>query len=248
MQTDSKNVSKNAKRNTESARVLALIPAYNEASHIASVVAGALAYLPVLVVDDGSTDDTAARAKASGAAVLHQTPNQGKGAALRAGFRQAIHEGYDAVLTLDADGQHDPTEIPKFLRAYDASHADLIIGQRDFSQMPPIRRLANSLGQWSFSWALGQHIADNQSGYRVVDRQLMEVMLASSERGFEFEVEMILTCVKRGLVLDWVPIRTIYAGEKSHINSLEHTIHFVRMLWQTRQCIAAADPISRSEA
>jgi glycosyltransferase involved in cell wall biosynthesis len=246
MQTDSKNVSQNAKRNTESARVLALIPAYNEAPHIASVVAGALAYLPVLVVDDGSTDDTAARAKASGAAVLRQTPNQGKGTALRAGFRQAIHEGYDAVLTLDADGQHDPTEIPKFLRAYNAGRADLIIGKRDFSQMPPIRRLANSLGRWSFSWALGQHIPDNQSGYRLVDRQLMEAMLASSEGGFEFEVEMIVICVERGLVLDWVPIRTIYAGEKSHINNLEHTINFVRMLWRTRRYMAAADPTRRS--
>jgi glycosyltransferase involved in cell wall biosynthesis len=242
MQTDSKN----AKRNTESARILALIPAYNEASHIASVVAGALTYLPVLVVDDGSTDDTAARAKASGAAVLHQTPNQGKGAALRAGFRQAIHEGYDAVLTLDADGQHDPTEIPKFLRAYNAGCANLIIGKRDFSQMPPIRRLANSLGQWSFSWALGQHIPDNQSGYRLVDRQLMEATLASSEQGFEFEVEMIVTCVKRGLVLDWVLIRTIYAGEKSHINNLEHTINFLRMLWRTRQYMASADPMRRN--
>jgi glycosyltransferase involved in cell wall biosynthesis len=237
MQTDSKNASKNVKRNTESARVLALIPAYNEAPHIASVVAGALAYLPVLVVDDGSTDDTAARAKASGAAVLCQMPNQGKGSALRTGFRQAIYEGYDAVVTLDADSQHDPTEIPKFLRAYNTSRAHLIIGQRDFSQMPLIRRLANSLGQWSFSWALGQHIPDNQSGYRLVDCQLMEGMLASSERGFEFEVEMILTCVRRGLVLDWVPIRTIYAGERSHINNLEHTINFLRMLWQTRQYI-----------
>jgi glycosyltransferase involved in cell wall biosynthesis len=235
MQKDSKNAGKNAKRNTENARVLALIPAYNEAPHIASVVAGALAYLPVLVVDDGSMDDTAACAKVSGAAVLHQTPNQGKGAALRAGFRQAIHEGYDAVLTLDADGQHDPTEIPKFLRAYSTGRADLIIGRRDFSQMPPIRRLANSLGQWSFSWALGQHIPDNQSGYRLVSRQLMEAMLASSERGFEFEVEMILICVKRGLVLEWVPIRTIYAGEKSHINKIKHTINFLRMLWRTRQ-------------
>jgi glycosyltransferase involved in cell wall biosynthesis len=246
MQIESKNASKNAKRNAESTSVLALIPAYNEAPHIASVVAGALAYLPVLVVDDGSTDDTAARAKASGAAVLRQMPNQGKGSALRAGFRQAIHEGYDAVLNLDADGQHDPTEIPKFLRAYDAGRANLIIGQRDFSQMPPIRRLANSLGRWSFSWALGQYIPDNQSGYRLVDRQLMEAMLASSERGFEFEVEMIVICVKRGLALDWVPIRTIYAGERSHINNLEHTINFVRMLWRTRQHIAAADPIVRS--
>ena len=240
-------MSDNAERNTENAKILALIPAYNEAPHIASVAAGALAYLPVLVVDDGSTNDTAARAKASGAAVWPQTPNQGKGAALRAGFRQAIHEGYEAVLTLDADGQHDPTEIPKFLHAYNASRANLIIGQRDFSQMPPIRRLANSLGQWSFSWALGQHIPDNQSGYRLVDRQLMEAMLASSERGFEFEVEMIVICVGRGLVLDWIPIRTIYAGQRSHINNLEHTINFLRMLWRTRQYIAAVDPIRRYE-
>jgi len=244
VQIDSKNASQNAKRNTESARVLALIPAYNEAPHIASVVGGACAYLPVLVVDDGSTDDTAARAKVSGAAVLCQMPNQGKGSALLTGFRQAIYEGYDAVLTLDADGQHDPTEIPKFLRAYNAGCANLIIGKRDFSQMPPIRRLANSLGRWSFSWALGQHIPDNQSGYRLVDRQLMEAMLTSSERGFEFEVEMILICVKLGLVLDWVPIRTIYAGESSHINELEHTINFLRMLRETQQDIRRAKPKS----
>jgi dolichol-phosphate mannosyltransferase len=113
----------------------------------------------------------------------------------------------------------------------------LIIGQRDFTQMPPTRRLANSLGQWSFSWALGQYIPDNQSGYRVVDRQLMEVMLASGERGFEFEVEMIVICVERGLMLDWVPIRTIYAGQRSHINNLGHTLNFLCMLWRTRQYI-----------
>ena len=103
--------------------------------------------------------------------------------------------------------------------------------------MPPTRRLANSLGQWSFSWALGQYIPDNQSGYRVVDRQLMEAMLASSERGFEFEVEMIVICVERDLMLDWVPIRTIYAGQRSHINNLGHTLNFLCMLWRTRRYI-----------
>jgi hypothetical protein len=120
----------------------------------------------------------------------------------------------------------------------------LIIGQRDFSQMPPIRRLANSLGRWSFSWALGQYIPDNQSGYRLVDRQLMEAMLASSERGFEFEMEMIVICLKRGFALDWVHIRTIYAGERSHINNLEHTIRFVRMLWRTRQYISNSKEVA----
>ncbi|HSN76998.1 MAG TPA: glycosyltransferase family 2 protein, partial [Anaerolineae bacterium] len=91
---------------------LALIPAYNEAQRIAPVIAATLQHLPALVVDDGSRDDTAGVAEAAGATVLRQAPNQGKGAALRAGLRWALDRRYDAVLTLDADGQHDPAEIP----------------------------------------------------------------------------------------------------------------------------------------
>jgi len=218
-------------------RILALTPAYNEAAHIADVVRGARAHLPVLVVDDGSTDDTASQAADAGAAVLRQTPNRGKGAALRVGFRRALDEGYDAVLTLDGDGQHDPAEIPRFLRAYDARPADLIIGARTFNQMPFSRRLANSLGQKAFSWALGQPVRDNQCGYRLISRRLMEALLASVEGGFEFEVEMIVTCVQRGYTLDWVPVRTIYAREQSHIRPGHHVANFLRVVWQTRQKI-----------
>jgi glycosyltransferase involved in cell wall biosynthesis len=218
-------------------RVLALIPAYNEAQRIAQVVKGTLAYLPALVVDDGSIDETATQAEASGAIVLRQTPNQGKGAALRTGFRWALTENYDAILTLDADGQHDPAEIPKFLDAYHNHQADLIIGARDFSQMPPVRRLANSLGRWSFSWALGQPVRDNQSGYRLISRRLVEAALASSEQGFEFEVEMIVICVQNGFRLKWVPIRTIYAGEASHIDPWQHVVNFLQMVWRTKQSV-----------
>lgn len=216
-------------------KTLALIPAYNEATHVAEVVTGASAHLPVLVVDDGSTDDTAARAEGAGAILLRQTPNQGKGMALRAGFRWTIDGGYDAVLTLDADGQHDPAEIPKFVDAYAERGADLIIGSRDFSHMPPVRRLANTAGRWAFSWAIGQPIRDNQSGYRLISQRLLEAILTSDEAGFEFEVEMIVTCVKHGFTLDWVPIRTIYAGEGSHIHPWHHTVNFTRMVWQTRK-------------
>ena len=165
-------------------QVLALIPAYNEAAHITGVIQDARAHLPVLVVDDGSTDDTALKAEAAGAAVLRQTPNQGKGAALRAGFRRAIEDGYDAVLTLDADGQHDPVEIPRFLQAHAERKADLIIGARTFAEMPLVRRVSNTVGTWTFSWAIGQPIPDNQSGYRLVSRRLMEALLDSSEGGF----------------------------------------------------------------
>jgi glycosyltransferase involved in cell wall biosynthesis len=215
--------------------VLALIPAYNEANRIGAVIAGALSHLPVLVVDDGSSDGTAVRAEEYEVNVLRQQPNQGKGAALRAGFNWALAEGYEAVLTLDADGQHDPVEIPKFLRTYEQDNPDLIIGARDFSQIPLVRRFANTVGRWSFSWALGEPVRDNQSGYRLLSRRMMVALLDSREQGFEFEVDMIVECVQRGFQLEWVPIRTIYAGEKSHINPLVHSANWVRIVWQTRQ-------------
>jgi len=217
------------------AKILALIPAYNEEVRVAQVVAGALAHLPVLVINDGSTDGTAAQAEQAGATVLTQTPNQGKGMALKAGFSWAIEHGYRAALTLDADNQHDPTEIPKFLQAFRTHQADLIIGARDFRQMPAVRRVSNTLGRGLFSWALGQPIQDNQSGYRLLSRRLMEAVLTSSEAGFEFEVDMIVSCVRHGFTLAWVPIRTTYAGEQSHINPFLHLVNFLRVVWQTRQ-------------
>lgn len=222
------------------ARILALVPAYNEAKHISHVVTGARGRLPVLVVDDGSTDDTAACAGGAGAKVLRQTLNQGKGAALRTGFRRALEMGYEAVLMLDADGQHDPAEIPKFLDAYADSQADLIIGARDYREIPLIRRTSNTIGRWSYSWALGQYIPDNQSGYRLVSRRMMEATLSSHEDRFQFEVEMITTCILRGYRLEWVPIRTVYADERSHIRPLHQIYHFFRMVWETRRRMKAA--------
>ena len=216
--------------------VLAIVPAYNEAPRVAAVVAGAKAHLPVLVVDDGSTAETA------GGTVLRQQPNQGKGAALRAGFRWALGQGFDAVLTLDADGQHDPAEIPLFLAARDGTTADLVVGRRDFGRMPPIRQLSNRLGGFAFSWAVGRPIADNQSGYRLLSRRLMEAMLASSESGFEFEVEMITTAIRAGWAIEWVPIQTIYAGGPSHIDPWRHFTSFVRMVRTARRTVRQPSP------
>ena len=220
-----------------STNIIALIPAYNESRHIGQVVGQARKHLPVLVVDDGSADDTASIARQAGAEVLRQTPNQGKGAALMNGFRHSVQRGYEAVVMLDADGQHDPDEIPSFLSAFTASHPDLIIGQRDFRYMPRLRRTTNTFGTWAFSWAIGQPIPDNQSGYRLLSRRMMEATLASRETNFEFEVEMIVVCVLRGYRLAWVPIRTIYGDETSHIRPLRHAYNFMRMVFQTRRVI-----------
>ena len=229
-------------------RLLALVPAYEEAPRIGAVVAAARRHLPVLVVDDGSTDETAANAEAAGAEVIRQDPNQGKGAALRAGFRHALDTGCDAVITLDADGQHDPEEIPRFIAALGASGAsgppgasgprpELIIGRRDFSRMPPVRRLSNTVGTAAFSWAVGRRVPDNQSGYRLLGRRLMAAMLDSREAGFAFEVEMIAVCIRRGWTLDWVPISTIYAGAPSHVKPLAHLRHFVRATRAARRLL-----------
>ena len=216
--------------------VVALIPGYNEGPRIGPVVRGALEHLPVIVVDDGSRDDTAARAREAGATVIEQRPNQGKGAALRAGFARAIATGFEAALTLDADGQHDPAEIPLFLAAWAADpRPDLVIGRRNFRAMPPVRRLSNELGGRALSWAVGRHIPDNQSGYRLVSQRLMEATLDSDEGGFEFEVETITTCIRAGWPIAWVPIRTIYAGEPSHIKPLAHLREFIRIVRKARR-------------
>ncbi|HUF49767.1 MAG TPA: glycosyltransferase family 2 protein [Longimicrobiales bacterium] len=216
-------------------RVLALIPAYNAAHLLTPVVQGARAHLPVLVVDDGSADDTANVAEVAGATVIRQRPNQGKGVALKTGFRRALEQNHDAVLTLDADGQHDPSEMPRFLDRYAATHADLIIGARDFSQMPFIRKLSNRTGSRAFSWAMRTPIRDNQSGYRLVSRRLVEATLESTEAGFELEVEQIVICLERHYALDWVPIRTIYGDEGSHIKPVQHVINFFRVVLEARR-------------
>jgi glycosyltransferase involved in cell wall biosynthesis len=217
--------------------IVALIPAHDEAPRIAEVIAAARVHLPVVVVDDGSNDETAAIAEAAGATVVRQWPNQGKGAALRTGFRHVLESGADAALTLDADGQHDPAEIPAFLAAFDTGRQELVIGRRDFGAMPPVRRLSNTVGGWVFSAAVGRHVADNQSGYRLIGRRLMTALLDSDESGFEFEVEMIARCIALGLPMAEVPIRTIYAGEPSHIRPWAHFRSFLRVSRDARRIV-----------
>ena len=220
---------------TQPDKLTAVIPAYNEAKHIAQIVEQTRQILPVLVIDDGSTDNTAELAEAAGAEVIRLSPNRGKGAAMRAGFSRALELGCEAVITLDADGQHNPREIDRFLEVYKAQPVDLIIGKRDFSKMPLSRRLANTAGRWLFSWAMKRPIPDNQSGYRLISRALIKELLDSTEQGFEFEVEMLVICLKQDFELEWVKISTLYAGESSHIHPLAHASNFMRMIWTTRQ-------------
>jgi glycosyltransferase involved in cell wall biosynthesis len=218
--------------------VIVVIPAYQAAASLATVVAQSAAHLPVLVVDDGSTDGTAEVAAAAGAQVLRQSPNQGKGAALRAGLARALQEGRRAVITLDADGQHDPACIPDFLGAWGRTAAPLVIGRRDFRRMPISRRIANVLGTRVFSWAVGRPVPDNQSGYRLIAPPLLPRLLASREAGFEFEVEMITLAIRGDMAIEWVPIPTIYDDQGSHIRPHAHVANFLRVAWAARRSVA----------
>ena len=229
-------------RHRETAGILALIPAFDEGPRVGKVVRAAAATLPVIVVDDGSTDDTADQAARAGATVIRQRPNGGKGSALRAGLRHALEAGAEAVVTLDADGQHDPSEIDAFLARWATDRPELIIGRRDFAAMPPVRRLSNTLGGIALSAAVGRWVPDNQSGYRLIGRQLMRSLLDSAEDGFEFEIEMVARAIALGLPIAWVPIRTIYAGETSHISPGRHVREFLDVTRRARR-IARSTPL-----
>lgn len=211
--------------------IIALIPAYNEARFIGNVVKGALRYLPVVVIDDGSSDGTGAAAALAGAKVIAHTRNQGKGKALNTGFDYAVGRGVAAAITLDADGQHDPDEIPEFIAAFRADRGDVIIGQRNFSQMPVKNQFGNRTGTFLLGLAMGRPIPDNQSGYRLLSRAVMATIRTDATR-FEAEVELLLRAQLAGFRLTWVPIRTIYNEKISHFQPLHDSWLFLKMVWR----------------
>jgi glycosyltransferase involved in cell wall biosynthesis len=208
--------------------IIALIPAYNEGRYIADVVRNTLGHVPAVVVDDGSSDNTVAEAEKAGAEVIRHVLNKGKGQALNTGFDYAVQRGVDAAITLDADGQHDPDEIPLFIEAFRAGKGDIIIGKRDFSQMPAKNQFGNRTGTFLLSLAMGRPIPDNQSGYRLLSRPVMEQVRPSSDR-FEAEVEILLRAQLAGFRLAWVPIRTIYNDKKSHFRPIQDSALFLGM-------------------
>ncbi len=136
-----------------------------------------------------------------------------------------------AAITLDADGQHDPNEIPKFIAAFHAGLGDVIIGQRTFSQMPGKSRFGNTVGTWLLTRAMGQRVPDNQSGYRLLSRGVMERIRPDTAR-FEAEVELLLRAKLAGFRLAWVPIQTIYNDKRSHFRPIHDSALFLKMVWR----------------
>ena len=215
-----------------SLRVAAIIPAFNEAATIARVVAGvAPAVRRVIVVDDGSADATAERARAAGAEVIVHPSNKGKGHAVRAGLERVFAGDFTHVLLLDGDMQHLPEEAPTLLAEAERTGAEIVLGERRFDRhrMPSARYHANRIGSRVLSWFVGVPVRDTQCGFRVfrVDA-LRRVPL--SARGYEIETEMLVKVTRRGGRVASVPVTAVYEGQVSNLRPLPDT---------TRTCFLA---------
>jgi glycosyltransferase involved in cell wall biosynthesis len=206
----------------------AVIPCLNERAGVAALVAALRQQLPrVMVVDDGSVDDTAARAGVAGATVLRHERNFGKGAALRTGLSQARRQGFDWAVTLDGDGQHAPDDLPVFLQRAEQTGARLIIGDRmhQARAIPWLRRQVNRWMSRQLSRRAGRHLPDTQCGFRLVHLETWATLSLSTEH-FEIESEMLMAFLAARHPVEFVPIRVIGRGRRSHIRPLADSLRW----------------------
>lgn len=211
------------------------IPAYEAERSIGDVVRRALQLLPVLVVDDGSRDGTADAARRAGAEVHVMASNQGKGAALREAFRILFDRGVSGVVTLDADGQHLPEEIPRLLEVKD--QADLVLGSRErlFAEMGGVRRASNRASSLAISLLAGRSLQDVQSGFRLYSRRLIETT-GFPEHRFDAESAVVVRAARRGCRIVTVPIKLGFADGRctSHYRPLVDSLRIARAVVRAR--------------
>lgn len=208
-----------------------VIPAYNVEKTISPLVREIEDFgfkkENIIVVDDGSTDGTAEHAQRSGATVVRHGSNKGKGAALKTGFSVAMTRNLKGVVTLDADGQHQVTEIAHFLEK--KADYDMIIGYRYTKErMPFIRKLTNKTTSLVVSLLSRQYVPDTQCGFRFIDLRIFDNIVLSTDK-YQTESEMVVKSIRYRFRIGSVPVSTVYADEKSHIRPLIDTVRFIMM-------------------
>jgi glycosyltransferase involved in cell wall biosynthesis len=213
-------------------KICCIIPAYQEARAIGRVVTLSQQYCNhVVVVDDGSTDETGRLAQKSGATVLTHSSNQGKGAALRTGFNYALEHHFEIILTLDGDLQHNPHSIPRFLKKISEDY-DIVIGSRYTTQseeMPFIRKLSNLITTRALRVFFKIPVTDSQSGYRAFRRQVL-AQIPVRDDGFAAETEILIDAQRAGFRIGEVPIATNYGDEESKIRASRDTLRWLKTL------------------
>jgi glycosyltransferase involved in cell wall biosynthesis len=217
-----------------------VIPAYNEAATIRGIAERTLAQLPrLIVVDDGSTDGTAAALEGLPVTLIRNPRNLGKAASLWRGMAVALAENATAVITLDADGQHRPEDIPRLLEAHRADPRALVIGARlhEGDRIPAERYYANRFANFWISWAAGQRVEDSQSGFRIYPAPLLRALPGRIGRAasFVFESEVLIEAGRRDTRLAWVPVPAIYEPlrRRSHFRPVTDVMLIGRMiLWK----------------
>jgi glycosyltransferase involved in cell wall biosynthesis len=213
-------------------RTAAVIPALDESSSIARVVDGLRGTVDrVIVVDDGSSDDTAERARAAGAEVIVHRANLGKGQAVRTGLARVLEGEFTHVLLLDGDMQHLPGEAAALVDRAVRADADVVLGQRQFDpeKMPPARYYANKIGSRVLSWFVGIPVEDTQCGFRVFRVEALRGLHLNATK-YEIETEMLIKVRRRGGRVETVPVTAVYTGQKSKLRPVPDT---------TRTCFLA---------
>jgi glycosyltransferase involved in cell wall biosynthesis len=190
----------------------------------------------VVVINDGSTDDTRQQLVDLPVELLTNTENQGKAYSLWRGFHLLLESELEGVITLDGDGQHRPEDIPRVIAAYSEFPDHLIIGTRthDLQSFPPSRRWANQMANLGISLAAGCKVPDTQSGFRLYPASLLRILQPDSKRynGFVFESEVIIEAIKLGYKIHSIPIPAVYGNalRKSHFRPAQDTIKIGKMI------------------
>lgn len=217
-------------------RTVCVVPALNAAESLPGVLDLLRIALPeasIVGIDDGSTDGTGAIMRATCERAIRFPLNLGKGAALRAGFDAALAMDADRVLTIDADGQHDPSFAPRLVAAL--NDADVVVGARTRvgSRMPLHRRATNALSSVAMSAVARCHLPDAQSGYRAMRRNVLEAVHASGDR-YEFETDFLIRAARQGFRIVSTPVPTIY-GSSSYFREWRDSLRVVAAIWRHRE-------------
>jgi glycosyltransferase involved in cell wall biosynthesis len=221
-------------------KVFCVIPAFNEEKTVRKIVERALLYVnEVVVVDDGSDDGTYEEAISGGATVIKQEHNCGAGKAIRIGVEKALNANADLIVTLDADGEHDPDDIPRLVHGVTEKNANIVVGSRFLDQrmhaykMPILNKISNKISTSLMNSVFKTHITDSQSGFRVYTRNVFEQVNCEEDK-YLYLTEVLIKAIQKGLIVAEIPITSVYRRDKKLRHSLKESFQYTALLYRIK--------------